>query len=63
MKPPQGEERKRKKERDEEERERGAARLLAGQSHQFIRRDWSRAMSDGVAHGHDSAHVAQEVTP
>jgi hypothetical protein len=48
MEPPQAEERKRKKEREEEERERGAVGLLAGQSRQFIWRDWSRAMSDGM---------------
>jgi hypothetical protein len=48
MEPPQGEERKRKKEREEEERERGAVGLLAGQSRQFIWRDWSRAMPDGM---------------
>jgi hypothetical protein len=42
MELPQGEERKMKKKREDEERERGTVKLFVGQSHQFIRRNWSR---------------------
>jgi hypothetical protein len=59
MKTPQGEKRKMMKEREEEERERGATRLLMGQSSQLIRRDWSHTMLDGMTHGCDSAIVVR----